>query len=533
MNFRHQKGIRGIIFLILLLLPVISTAQDWDQVIKLVASDRGILDRFGCSVSISGDYAIIGAYLERHGLNETDSLYSAGSVYIFKNEGGTWIQKQKIAASDRDAGDMFGYAVAISGDYAIVGAYQEDHNIMDGDSLRDAGSAYIFMRSGETWTEQQKLIAPDRTDGDNFGFAVDLDGDYAIVGAIHEEHDVNGLNEKNSAGSVYIFMRSGSVWMPMQKFCASDRSLGAWFGFSVCISDDEAVIGALFEGQNELDDAGAAYVFQRSGDTWSQIQKLVASDRASSAEFGRSVSMDGEYIVVGAPDENYDTSGNVVPQAGAAYIYKRSGDNWIQQQKIFSSDRAGGLHLGYSVSISGDYVITGAPGPSETNIFKRTGDVWNEQCIITATDHQHTAEFGSSVFISGECAIVGAYHNDTDTSDSNPIPDAGAAYIFKPSSGTDVGSRSGEIPITYELKQNYPNPFNPETNLSFVISHLSFVRLKVYNALGEEITTLVEEVKAPGEYSVSWNLENLPGGVYFYRLTAGEFTQTKKMVLLK
>ena len=169
-----------------------SSLEDWSEQDKLTASDGATSDRFGRSVSIDGDYVLIGAYYD-------DS--AKGSAYVFKRSGTSWVQEDKLTASDGATSDYFGQSVSIDGDYAIVGAYNDDGK----------GSAYVFKRSGTTWTEQQKLLASDGAAGDFFGISVSIDGDYALVGA--ERDGENGLYY----GSAYMFKRSGTSWVPDEK----------------------------------------------------------------------------------------------------------------------------------------------------------------------------------------------------------------------------------------------------------------------------------------------------------------------------
>ncbi|MEA2076929.1 MAG: FG-GAP repeat protein, partial [Candidatus Marinimicrobia bacterium] len=181
------------IFIILLSFTLLSAA-DWDQIIKAVASDRAANDHFGYSVAISGNYAIIGAYFEDQDSSGTDSLSKAGSAYIFAKSGDTWIQEQKLVASDRAADDEFGMSVAVSGNYAIVGAYQQDEDASGANTLINAGAAYIFYNDGTTWVQQQKVVASDRSVYRYFGNSVAISGNYAIVGAYREDGDANGEN---------------------------------------------------------------------------------------------------------------------------------------------------------------------------------------------------------------------------------------------------------------------------------------------------------------------------------------------------
>src|SRR6185503_19688910 len=189
--------------------------------------------------------------------------------------------------SDAAAGDLFGDSVAVSGDTAVVGAIGDD------DGGTSSGSAYVFVRSAGVWSQQQKLTASDALAGDEFGYSVAVSGDTAVVGA-RSDSDAGTFS-----GSAYVFVRSAGVWSQQQKLTASDAAAGDFFGFSVAVSGDTAVVGAIFD-----DDAGSgsgsAYVFVRSAGVWSQQQKLTASDAAASDSFGASVAVSGDTAVVGA-----------------------------------------------------------------------------------------------------------------------------------------------------------------------------------------------------------------------------------------
>ena len=253
---------------------------------------------------------------------------------------------QKLLASDAQNGDEFGVSVSISGDRAIVGAHQED------EGAGDAGAAYVYERDGAgVWQEVQKLVASDAQFVDNFGWSVSISGDRAIVGAWRE--DAGG----SDAGAAYVFERNGAgVWQEVQKLVASNAQTDYYFGHSVSISGDRAVVGARWEDA-AASRAGAAYVFERNGaGVWQEVQKLVASDAGSFDEFGWSVSISGDRAVVGSWLE--DAGGT---DAGAAYVYERDGTGvWQEVQKLVASDAQGGDNFGYSVSISGDRAVVGA-----------------------------------------------------------------------------------------------------------------------------------------------------------------------------
>jgi hypothetical protein len=375
----------------------------WVQQARLTASDGAILDIFGCSVSISGDYAIIGAS------GDDDKGDGSGSAYIFKRDGATWSQQQKLTASDAAAGDYFGDSVSISGDYAIVGADCDD------DKGAESGSAYIFKRDGATWSQQAKLTASDGAAKDYFGCSVSISGDYAIIGA-HQDDD-----KGTDSGSAYIFKR-GTTWSQQDKLTASNGAAGDCFGYSVSISGDYAIVGAFCDDDKGAD-SGSAYIFKYDGTTWSHQQKLTASDGATGDDFGYSVSISGDYAIIGAyldDDKGADS--------GSAYIFKYDGATWVQQAKLTASHGAANDQFGCSVSINGDYAIVGVQGDNyegSAYIFKRDGTTWSEQAILSAADGATSDLFGCSVSISGDYAIIGASGDDDKGGSS------GSAYIFK------------------------------------------------------------------------------------------------------
>ena len=212
-------------------------------------------------------------------------------------------QQQKIQASDAATTDNFGRSVVVDGDTVVVGAYREDT------TASDAGAAYIFTRSGTTWSQQQKIQASDAQASDNFGISAAISGDIVVVGSYVED------TTATDAGAAYIFTRSGTTWSQQQKIQASDAQATDYFGISLAISGDTVVVGAHGEDTG-ASGAGAAYIFTRSGTTWSQQAKIQASDAQADDSFGYSVGIDGDTVVVGAHKEDYWGT-----DAGAAYIF--------------------------------------------------------------------------------------------------------------------------------------------------------------------------------------------------------------------
>jgi hypothetical protein len=259
-------------------------------------------DAFGWSVAISGDTLLVGAPYA--GSN-------AGAAYVFVRSGTTWTEQQKLLASDGAPGDQFGSGVSIAGDTVVVGATWDDVP-----GAPDGGSAYVFVRSGVAWSQQQKLVAPDGGLAEHFG-TVSLSGDTAAVGA---SHDNLGGEPGVHNGSTYVFVRSGTTWSLQQKLTASDATNADYFGSSVSVAGDVLVVGAPLDDTAAGTDAGSAYVFVRSGSAWLEVQKLLAPDGAASDLFGQSVAFYGGTAVVGAIWD--DTSGG--PDSGSAHVFRGS-----------------------------------------------------------------------------------------------------------------------------------------------------------------------------------------------------------------
>jgi len=450
-------------FIVFLLIST-GLLPDWTEQQKILASDGEISDWFGYSVALDGDYAVVGAsHNDENGSN-------SGSAYIFQKIGTTWSEQTKITASDGTDEDRFGYSVSKSGDYAVIGTSWDDDNGID------SGSAYIFQRIGTNWIEQVKITASDGAAYEEFGVSVSISEDYVVIGAWADED--NGTN----SGSAYIFHRIGTTWSEQAKITASDGAAFDCFGSSVSIDGDYAVIGAGLDDDNG-DWSGSAYIFHRDGTTWSEQAKLTASDGAAEDYFGGSVSISGDYAVIGAvyDDDNGDGS-------GFAYIFHRNGTTWSEQVKITASDGIAYDHFGYSVSIDGNYVVISAFHDDDNGsysgsayVFQKIGTTWYEQAKITASDGAAADFFGYSVSISGDYAVIGAFRDDDNGEDS------GSAYIFY-NDGLSIDEN--EItPINTSIIGNYPNPFNRQTTIKFSIKENDTAELSIYNVKGQKIVS--------------------------------------------
>ena len=347
----------------------------------LKPTNTGAGDYFGYSVAISGDTVVVGATREDSsgtGGEADNSVSNAGAAYVFVRSGTTWSQQAYLKASNADADDQFGYYVAISGDTIVVAAAYEDGNRTGGEAnntASNAGAAYVFVRSGTSWSQQAYLKASNTGAGDFFGTSVAISGETIVVSAPYEASNGSGENNNSSsaAGAAYVFVRSGTTWSQQAYLKASNPASGDYFGWSVSISGDSVVVGAHQEdsngtgGQadNSAADAGAVYVFVRSGTTWSQQEYLKASTVGAGDYFGAAVAISGETIVVGAYREDSNGTGgeadNSASDAGAAYVFVRSGTSWSQQAYLKASNAESSDFFGFSVVIAGDTVVIGAP----------------------------------------------------------------------------------------------------------------------------------------------------------------------------
>jgi len=386
------------------------SGANWSEQAKLMAGGNGAGgDYFGSSVSVSGDTAVVGDP------NDANNSILSGSAYIFVRSGTNWSEQAKLIAFDAAAHDQFGISVSISGDMVLVGAYGND------DDGSNSGSAYVFARSGSTWIEQAKLAASDATIDNLFGWSVSLFGKTALVGRYAYTY-----------GSAYVFVQNGTNWNEQAKLTASD---GAWadrFGASVSVSGDTVLIGA-YDDDDDGSSSGSAYVFVRNGTNWSEQVKLTAGDSAAGDYFGRSVSVDGDTVLIGA--DNDDDGGS---SSGSAYVFIQSGTNWSEQAKLTASAAAAGDYFGYSVSVSGDTALVGAyrddNGVTDSGsayAFVRSGASWSEEAKLTASDAAVGDYFGCSVSISGDTALIGAYLSDGLDLLGDPTMDQGSAYIYR------------------------------------------------------------------------------------------------------
>jgi len=359
---------------------------------KLISSDSKTFDNFGCAVSTNGTMAIVGAYSKQGVLGDD------GAVYVFVRSGSTWAAPYRLLPDVPGwPSRHFGAAVAMDGTTAVVGAPW----------ATDGGSAYVFYHDGSGWTQQSRLVGSPTDSGENFGRSVAISGDTVIVGANYEDHGT-----VQSAGAAYVFKRSGTVWSKQARLISSDAQANQWFGYSVAVSGDTAVVGGHpVSGAT----AGWAYVFQRSGSTWTQRERLTESDSSDA------IAVDDRTVVVG---DKWDWNVGVY-----AYQDTSVAGDWssLNTTRIGAAQTHAGDFFGSALAIDGDTLVVGAESASSGAAYryKWNGSTWTLDKTLIASDGAFADNFGVSVAISGNITIVGADMADGGDSSS------GAAYAYQ------------------------------------------------------------------------------------------------------
>ncbi|MFO0985424.1 MAG: hypothetical protein U1E76_27445 [Planctomycetota bacterium] len=332
-------------------------------------------DAFGSSVSVSGNVALVGAIADNQG---------AGSAYVYRYDGTSWVQEQKLVAADGASPDLFGWSASVSGDVAVVGNNPPFPGV--------AGAAYVFRHDGTSWVQEQKLL--DGATGDGFGYAASVSGNVAVIGAPGIPCPPCG----SLPGAAYVFRHDGANWVQEQKLEGANPYYLDWFGRSVSVSGNVAAVLAPSEA--------SAYVFRYDGTRWVEEQTLATPDAAD-------VSVSGNVVVIGAP-------GDV-----AAYVFRHDGTRWVPEQRLATDDATSADCYGCSVSVSGNVAVVGASGDDQNagsaHVFGYDGASWVQEQALTAADAAANDFFGFRVSASGTFAVIGAVGDDSFT---------GAAYVF-------------------------------------------------------------------------------------------------------
>jgi len=458
--------------------------------LKASNTDEG--DRFAWdgAVAVDGDTVVIGAHYEGSdstgisGDEANNDADRSGAVYVFVRSGGSWSQQAYLKASNTNALDQFGRSVAIDGDTIVVGAKFESSNAtgvngdQDNNIASASGAAYVFVRSGGSWSQQAYLKASNTGFVDQFGISVAIDGDTVAIGAPSEDSNAKGVNGDQSnnlasdSGAVYVFVRNGGSWSQQAYIKASNTDAADEFGSVVALSGDTLSVSARFEdskttsvngndNDNDAEDAGAVYVFFRSEDNWSQQAYLKASNAEAGDIFGHSIAIDEDTIVVGAhlEDSNAmgvsgDESNNDAEFAGAAYVFTRSGGDWSQQAYLKASNNEEDDRFGTAAAVYGDTLVissfegsnaTGVNGNQTINfasrsgaayMFTRSANSWTQQAYLKASNTEVQDQFGASMALAQDTVVIGARFEDSNATGvngdqaNNEADGAGSAYVF-------------------------------------------------------------------------------------------------------
>jgi hypothetical protein len=456
---------------------------------------------FGRSAAVSGVTLIIGS-------NRSLTGSETGAAYVFRCDAGGWSQQAKLSPPNADPNDDFGHSVDISGHHAIVG--DPAHN--------DTGAAYVFTYRGGlfgSW-ELADTLKPTLSSSyhlDHFGQAVAIDGDFAVVGA---PNTPVGIVRDVGVAYAYRAVASPGIggWHLQDSLIASDAYTNLRFGYSVDISGDVAIIGTMGRG---------AYIFQRgdmiTGTRWLQSEKLTSSDHQDGDYFGSPVAIDGDYALVAAPFKP------VMSRRGAVYVFKRAGIHWIEVAKITSPYPSAGEEFGTTIALNGDLALIGGLSDVSFYLFRRVSDkVWTHLGTIDTSPRSGgyvalDANTGTGV-IGFSWSTFSGYQS-------------GSALVLSGLPVTAIEGPSQELPAAYQLHQNYPNPFNPTTTVRYDLPGASDVRLVMYDLLGQEVAVLAHGRQKQGTHKLTFDASNLASGVYFLRLTAGEFIQTRKIMVIR
>lgn len=497
----------------------------WEQTQKIEPQNNAPV-QFGLSSNISGDKAIVGANYANTG---------SGSAHTYNYIGGVWEFDALLESNDGIVNDHFGKSVAISGKYAIVGADRHKSN-----GLTNSGAAYIFEKEGGIWGQKHKLVPNDGSSEAYFGISVDIDGDYAVVGAYQAKE--NGI----ASGAAYVYERIGGIWQQVAKLVPDDAVVNDHFGFSVAIHQNQIIAGS--EWDDDMGNfSGSAYIFQRNAGIWQQKAKLVSNDGAATDFFGCAVDIINNSVIIGARGDDDMGSGS-----GSSYIFEEEGGVWVQKAKLLANNGMASDLFGYSVSISENYAITGAFNNDSYGlqagtayIYKKPGVGWTnmtETAQIGADDAEASDRFGRSVAVaelnSEIHLLIGAYWENEFN---------GAAYFFN---YNDCGLGNGLAPPEdsilngqkkLEKKQNtisevkaqslkvVPNPVQEITTVSFEMESTGHAVITILNLNGIKMYQSEQYLKN-GFYETNINVGQFPRGVYLVNVKTDQGMQQFKFI---
>ncbi|RHX79696.1 putative Ig domain-containing protein [Leptospira yasudae] len=511
------------------------------------APNAEVFDQFGKSIAIDGDTLVVGAPIEDSNqttisnslgpnltpAGDNDAATFSGAAYVFRRMGTTWAFEAYLKAPNAEANDQFGDVVAIDGDTIVVGTYYENSNQTsisnslganltpagDNDSAGNSGAAYVFRRTGSIWAFEAYLKAPNVESGDQFSWSIAVDGDTVVIGSNAEDSNQTSISNSlganltpagdndsaGNSGAAYVFRRTGSTWAFEAYLKAPNAEGNDFFGTSVAIDGDTIAVASTGEDSNQTsvsnilgpnltpagdndaaNGSGAVYIFRRTGTLWSFESYLKAPNVEAGDNFGSSIAIDGDTLVVGSNSEDSNQTSisnslgpNLTPagdndsasNSGAAYVFRRTGSTWAFEAYLKAPNAESGDQFGYKVAIDNGFIAISAPferggggislhnpqptfGPANDNdsafgagavyVFRRDSNVWVWQSYIKGKNTEASDRFGESISISGELIAVGAMGEDsanaiicngatnipTGATDNEGAGGSGAAYVF-------------------------------------------------------------------------------------------------------
>ncbi|MCG8465373.1 MAG: FG-GAP repeat protein [Xanthomonadales bacterium] len=470
----------------------------------------GLADRFGYSLALSGNTLVVGAFLEDSdgfgidGNPTSNAAMDSGAVYVFVRDSNGWRMQDYLKASNVGANDLFGSSVDIDGDLIAVGAIDEDGSGMgvnpipnDNASFTDSGAVYVFEKLNGQWQETAYLKASNPGAGDSFGVAVSVSGRTVAVGAHLEDSDTVGINPASNeasvaAGAVYVFSNQDGEWVQDAFIKASNTDVFDLFGNFLALDGNTLVVTSRFEDSSSPvingsqgnregltnQNLGAAYVFVKENGQWSQQAYLKPSNPDLNDQFGNSVDVSGDYVVIGNRLEDSASSGvngqqfnNALPDSGAAYVYRRnSSGSWVLIAYIKAPNPSADDQFGNDVAISGNFIVIGSPQEDSDGVNNNANNRSNSGAAYVYQVNDNDVEFISllkagvvgtddlfaeGVAVSGNGVAISAGFDDSDADEingdanNNDLSNAGSVSIFQtvttfhPLSGVVVGLADG------------------------------------------------------------------------------------------
>ncbi|MCB0494553.1 MAG: T9SS type A sorting domain-containing protein [Cyclobacteriaceae bacterium] len=470
----------------------------YSQFNKLTSSQPQGGAAFGYDISQDGNYLIVGAK------DEVVNNVRSGAAYIYHFESGDWVEQAYLLPDTANDNEFFGISVALSGDFAMVGANGND------EIGTNSGIAYVYKRSGDSWSLYQSLTPESLKSFDEFGISIDISNNVAVVGAYSDA--TNGL----FAGAAYVFEYTNSQWVETAKLLPAEVESEDKFGRSVD-TDGKRIIVCRVLGDEQGADSGVAYIFSKDdAGNWQQEAKLLAPDGEANDRFGRSVGIANEYAAVGAVLD--DDNGN---NSGSAYIFRKTSEGWVFQDKVIPSDGEAEDFFGYALAFSPGYLLVGAlnkDGSSSNTgaayLFSQNGSSWSELQKFSAPEETELANFGESVDINEKWITIGApYWSENDEA---------IGSVFLQQAPVPLG-----FPPSVENEFSlFPNPSKGVVHILTNPSQKTPFTIEVYNATGKLVLKDVFYKMSP-----QFTIDALSRGIYFVVLGSSEQKTQKKLLI--